>query len=245
MPGAPQHRGSLPNIRAPVVVTQPALHSLTSLFGKSGAAAGCPPDGETAPEPSADEHEGGAQRTPSRAGQVRADLESLRNELSTISSDVRSLVGRNLSAAKVTRTLKYLSSLTQSGIHKDWIVREAEYGKGHYGVVKYAQNRWDNRPAAVKILPKRDAWGRREVALIEREIDVMREIDHPNCIAMYAHYESRSHFYIVMEPVTGGQAQIRNSDTLLRCASLSSIYLSVSEVYLSVCLCRLSICLSL
>jgi serine/threonine protein kinase len=27
----------------------------------------------------------------------------------------------------------------------------------------------------------------------------------PNCIAMYGYYESKSHFYIVMEAVTGGQ----------------------------------------
>ena len=46
-------------------------------------------------------------------------------------------MGRNLSTAKVKGTLKYLFSLTQSGIHKDWIVHEAEYGKGHYGVVRH------------------------------------------------------------------------------------------------------------
>jgi hypothetical protein len=68
---------------------------------------------------------------------VKADLEGLRNEVSIMSSGVRSLVGRNLSTAKVKGTLKYLFSLTQSGIHKDWIVHEAEYGKGHYGVVRH------------------------------------------------------------------------------------------------------------
>ena len=68
---------------------------------------------------------------------MKADLEGLRNEVSIMSSGVRSLVGRNLSTAKVKGTLKYLFSLTQSGIHKDWIVHEAEYGKGHYGVVRH------------------------------------------------------------------------------------------------------------
>jgi serine/threonine protein kinase len=88
---------------------------------------------------------------------------------------------------------------------QDYIIHESEYGKGHYGVVKCAHNRWNGRPAAVKIVPKRDAWGVKRVAILEREIDVMRDIDHPNCIAMYGSYESKSHFYIVMEPVTGGQ----------------------------------------
>jgi serine/threonine protein kinase len=35
---------------------------------------------------------------------------------------------------------------------------------------------------------------------------------------MYGYYESRSHFYIVMEPVTGGQASI----LLLRLRSIKS-----------------------
>ena len=68
---------------------------------------------------------------------MKADLEGLSKEMRTMSSGVRSLVGRNLSTAKVKGTLKYLVSLTQSGIHKDWIVHEAEYGKGHYGVVRH------------------------------------------------------------------------------------------------------------
>jgi len=47
-----------------------------------------------------------------------------------------------------------------------------------------AENRWNGKPAAVKILPKRDSWGKQETALIEREIDIMQDIDHPNCISM-------------------------------------------------------------
>ena len=112
---------------------------------------------------------------------------------------------RNLSTKSVKRTFHLMMSVTQSGIHKDWSITNTEFGQGHYGVVKYAQNRWDGRPAAVKILPKRDAWGCDKTKIIEEEISLMRDIEHPNCIAMYGHYQSKSHVYIVMEPVTGGQ----------------------------------------
>ena len=130
-------------------------------------------------------------------GQMKTDLEVLKTELVEMSSGVKSAA--KVSTGKLRTTFKFMLSLTQSGIHKDYIIREAEYGKGHYGVVKCAQNRWDGRDAAVKILAKRDAWGNKESALISREIDIMRDLDHPNCILMHGHYESKTHVYIVME----------------------------------------------
>ena len=158
--------------------------SISSLFVKGGTSGGeC---SSNDPEPERNEAAGEEMEgrrhgmhgpdisSPSLKGQVKADLEILKSEFSSMSSDMRSLVGRNISASKVKRTLKYMVSLTQSGIHKDWIIKENEYGKGHYGVVKYAYNRWDGRPAAVKILPKRNARGQKDVTLIEREIAVMQ-----------------------------------------------------------------------
>jgi len=45
----------------------------------------------------------------------------------------------------------------------------------------------------------------KELKLMVREIEIMKSIKHPNCIEFYDTYETRSHFYIVMELVTGGQ----------------------------------------
>jgi len=182
---------------------RPPFAAITSFFGASKG------------------KEGGASPPPSPKLIGQADRGVLDDLVSSAASKVRSSFG-------------YMVTLTQSGIHKDYVVREVEYGKGHYGlsprplplgvrpprldgsvclnvtavtagVVKFAERRRDGRPAAVKILPKRNSAGDRELTLIEREIDVMREIDHPNCIRMYDWYESKSHFYIVMELVTGGQ----------------------------------------
>ena len=46
------------------------------------------------------------------------------------------------------------------------------------------------RPAAVKILLERDAWGCDKSKIIEEEISLMRDIEHPNCIAMWLPYQS-------------------------------------------------------
>ena len=201
------------------------LSSLTALFVKPGVAVEGPAglDADTLHATQRpDQTNGGCSLPPSRKGpertrsdssdrpissslmgQMKTDLEVLKTELVEMSSDVQSAA--KVSTGKLRTTFKFMLSLTQSGIHKDYIIREAEYGKGHYGVVKCAQNRWDGRDAAVKILAKRDAWGTKESALISREIDIMRDLDHPNCILMHGHYESKTHVYIVMEPVTGGQ----------------------------------------
>ncbi|EKX54189.1 hypothetical protein GUITHDRAFT_84186 [Guillardia theta CCMP2712] len=96
-------------------------------------------------------------------------------------------------------------SLTQSGIHKDYILQASEYGRGHYGVVRKATDRWTGEEVAVKVISKVGDNGGLETHLIQREIDIMKDVDHPNVVRMFACYESRSHFHIVMEPVTGGQ----------------------------------------
>lgn len=56
---------------------------------------------------------------------------------------------------------------------------------------------------AVKIMEK---LGRpdKDIMLMRREIEVMRRIDHPNCIKFYDVYESRDKIFIVMELLSGG-----------------------------------------
>jgi len=106
---------------------------------------------------------------------------------------------------KLHHAARYVRSLLQSGIHVDYEIQRTEFGKGQFGVVKQAIHRETGKPAAVKILAKRDDSGKSDEAWIWREVNVMREVDHPNCIELYGCYESKTHVYIVMEPVTGGQ----------------------------------------
>ena len=64
------------------------------------------------------------------------------------------------------------------------------------------------RPAAVKILLKRDAWGCDKSKIIEEEISLMRDIELPTAYhvaTLPVHYPtspSRTSTVIVMEPVT-------------------------------------------
>jgi serine/threonine protein kinase len=45
----------------------------------------------------------------------------------------------------------------------------------------------------VKILPKVGPDGKDEIKFAMREIDIMRRVNHPNCIRMYGTYESSKH----------------------------------------------------
>jgi Serine/threonine protein kinase len=45
----------------------------------------------------------------------------------------------------------------------------------------------------------------KELDLLRREIDILREVDHPNIIKCYDIYEDTSHIYIIMEYCSGGE----------------------------------------
>ena len=104
-------------------------------------------------------------------------------------------------------------------------------------MVRHAQNRWDNRPAAVKVLPKHDAWGRKEVTLIEREVDIMGEVDHV-------------HFSVLKSSLARSLARARSlslavSLSLSRSRSLSRARSLSISLFLSLSLSLFSLSLSL
>mmetsp|Transcript_50311 Transcript_50311/g.118385 ORF Transcript_50311/g.118385 Transcript_50311/m.118385 type:complete len:617 (+) Transcript_50311:196-2046(+) len=108
------------------------------------------------------------------------------------------------STSKVKNAIASFMSLLQTGVKKDWAIENVELGKGKFGVVRLCTNRKTGQPAAIKIMQKRDK-DDKEMKLMMREIEIMKNVKHQNCIDFYAMYESRNHIYIIMEVVTGGQ----------------------------------------
>ncbi|BEJ16684.1 hypothetical protein CspHIS471_0600850 [Cutaneotrichosporon sp. HIS471] len=90
-------------------------------------------------------------------------------------------------------------------------------GKGSSGRVKIAKHASTDQYAAVKIVPKglimssrlsmSDAGPKAEKLLlgIEREIVIMKLIDHPNVLSLYDVWETNDDLYLVMEYVPGGE----------------------------------------
>lgn len=77
-------------------------------------------------------------------------------------------------------------------------------GEGGMGVVYRARHIGNDRIVAVKLLPDDVATNETLVARFERELDVLKQLRHPNIIECYGGTcESKQHFY-AMELVEGG-----------------------------------------
>lgn len=74
-------------------------------------------------------------------------------------------------------------------------------GRGSYGAVYKAQLRESGEVVAVKIIPLTD---QDEMGSIQREIDMLRECNHPNIVKYYGSWRSADSLWICMEYCAGG-----------------------------------------
>lgn len=77
-------------------------------------------------------------------------------------------------------------------------------GEGAFGVVGKCQNKDSKAIRAVKMLNKQKL-SKDEVADIANEIEIIKELDHPNIVKVYETYEDHKYLYIVTELVEGGE----------------------------------------
>jgi serine/threonine protein kinase len=97
-----------------------------------------------------------------------------------------------------------------------WIMGEC-IGRGASGRVKIAKNRHPGQLAAIKILPlqpfvnarasssSRHTKSNKQRLGINREITMMKLMDHPNILRIYDVYQSERELYLVLEYVEGGE----------------------------------------
>jgi serine/threonine protein kinase len=97
-----------------------------------------------------------------------------------------------------------------------WIMGEC-IGKGASGRVRVAKHRTTGQLAAVKILPiqpllnsrtslaTRVAKSDKQRSEIDREITMMKLMEHPNVMRIYDVYEGEKELYLVLEYVEGGE----------------------------------------
>jgi len=77
-------------------------------------------------------------------------------------------------------------------------------GTGSFSQVRLAESK--ENPGnfyAIKIIDRKLLKGKEE--LLENEISVLRQLDHPNVVKLLEAYESKTSVYLVMELVTGGE----------------------------------------
>ncbi|GAB0498442.1 hypothetical protein MMPV_009786 [Pyropia vietnamensis] len=77
-------------------------------------------------------------------------------------------------------------------------------GEGAFATVVRGVDRATREAVAVKVI-KKDAFDDREMEFVVRETAIMKSINHPNIVAVRDVYESRSHLYLVLELLEGGE----------------------------------------
>lgn len=77
-----------------------------------------------------------------------------------------------------------------------------EIGTGGFSTVHEATRKSDQTKYAVKCIKKQQIEGE-DIKLLKREIQIMKQLDHPNILKLYEVYEDDEKFYLVMELVQG------------------------------------------
>lgn len=92
----------------------------------------------------------------------------------------------------------------KEGIYKDFIIKNDTIGQGAFATVKKAIERSTGDSYAVKIINRRKAINTGGMVGVERELDILRRLDHPNIVKLKSFYEDPDNYYLVMELVPGG-----------------------------------------
>lgn len=121
--------------------------------------------------------------------------------------------GREAEAAGGTKAFDYPTDPKAIG---PWVIGEC-IGKGASGRVKIARHKHTGQLAAVKILPlaplinsrasfaTRQAKAEKQRLGIDREITMMKLMNHPNIMRIYDVYEGANELFLVLEYVQGGE----------------------------------------
>ena len=89
---------------------------------------------------------------------------------------------------------------------------QKKIGGGAFGTVWLSHRKdYSKYKFAIKKINKKEV-GSNELEFLRREINVLREVDHPNIIKFYDTYENSTHIYIVMEYCSGGELFTKITD---------------------------------
>ncbi len=87
---------------------------------------------------------------------------------------------------------------------KDTYKIEGTIGKGSFATVKKAKHRQTQERFAVKVLSKKKMTEEDKVAM-RTEIEILKQVDHPNIVKLIDVFEDERHLCLVMELMQGGE----------------------------------------
>jgi len=78
-----------------------------------------------------------------------------------------------------------------------------ELGRGGFSIVKEATDKATGMKYAAKIIEKTAS--EEELNLLQREIDIMKKLNHVNIIQLQEVFDEPDHIYLILELITGGE----------------------------------------
>jgi len=105
-------------------------------------------------------------------------------------------------AAEYDEWLRLLVSASKSSI-KDYYALVAVLGEGHFGRVLLAKDRRTFERFAVKVIRKSRTQLRSQLH-IQRELEILRQVNHKNVVRLYDLFDTEEKIYIVLEYMPGG-----------------------------------------
>ena len=89
-------------------------------------------------------------------------------------------------------------------IKDDYKIDPNIIGEGSFGIVKKGRSKQTGEKVAIKMIAKRTMTEEDNIGL-QTEIDILKQVDHPNIVKLYDVYEDNDNYFLVMELMTGGE----------------------------------------
>ena len=84
-----------------------------------------------------------------------------------------------------------------------YTLEDSILGEGSYGRVQKCVNMYSGQINAVKIIDKLFFDSEEEIEKLNKKIEIMKKIDHPNIVKVIESFENKSSIFIVMELFSG------------------------------------------
>ena len=97
---------------------------------------------------------------------------------------------------------EYYTVLNKEEIICEFIIKE-KLGEGAFGSVHLGINKQTGEKAAIKILEKIRLFRYQDKVRLEREIEILKKLKHPNIVQLYGVIETDNQILLIMEYIKG------------------------------------------
>mmetsp|Transcript_20004 Transcript_20004/g.36115 ORF Transcript_20004/g.36115 Transcript_20004/m.36115 type:complete len:510 (+) Transcript_20004:177-1706(+) len=131
---------------------------------------------------------------------MKEDCPQPEKRVVTMEPSVRSFAGP--SSARRDRSDPVQITDALADVRVKYHINPKELGHGHYGVVRKCMNRETKEWFAIKSIRKAKV---SKIEVLKREIEILKEVRHPNIIELIDVFEDAKYLHLVTELCTGGE----------------------------------------